>query len=782
MLQHRLSRNMHFTSRGREYVIERRLPDRKIRIKDVLTDERTAMPEQELVDAVFGSGAELLGHNRNQDVLKKRLKKTGVSDIGSLKEDDPRKVELERRLPYVEAALAARLEKRTAETLKPIIENVAAAIGDAKPPSTSTLSRWLRFYDTSGGDARVLVPATKARGNRKRRFLGRRAQKGDLKNNQKAQERATKVAELLDNAVDEVYLKDQRFTVQAVHDALLVKVDEANRFRDSDDQLPVHDKSSVYDAVNKLDDYDVIEARYGKEVADKKYRAVLQGPRPTRPLERVECDHTTTDLFVIDPVNWLPIGRPFLTWMICVYTKMILGFYISFNPPSYLTVMECLKHAIRPKTYVKRKYPNIRNDWNTYGIPEVLVVDNAREFHGRNLEDACHQLGTVLQFGQRGKPWFRASVERSYRTVATQLHHQLPGTTFSNIFEKADYEPGKTTIITPDTLDEVTHKWIADIYQVSGHRGIRDVPALRWENGIVEWPPALPVNSEFLDVALGYTEERVVSARGIELDSLFYNDDDLAMVRHTLDPRKKVIIKRNPSDLSLIHVYDEKHDKYLPVPAIDQDYTQGLTLYQHTVISRYVREKLKRSVNIIALAHAKQEVREIVEREWLAAGAKKKTRKQLARFRNEGIQENRDGIERPTGDSDETKTLRISGPSKPLLLLQPAPNSLAGRTSDVGTTCSASAAAGEEQATNLKLVQPVNATAAANANGNGKIRKTKKKSAGKQKSDTETASAPETTDVTANQESQEMPQAHPTEMPGEDLDMTGWTGDYNLPK
>jgi len=209
---------------------------------------------------------------------------------------------------------------------------------------------------------------------------------------------------------------------------LTAKIDDANRFRDLDDQLPLPDVSSLHDQVNKLDDYDVIEARYGKKIADEKYRAVLQGARPTRPLERVECDHTTTDLFVVDPVTMLPIGRAFLTWMVDVYTKMILGFYISFNPPSYLTVMECLKHAIRPKTYVREKYSNIRNDWKVYGIPEVLVVDNAREFHGHNLKDACHQLGIVLQFSPRGKPWIRTTVERSFRTIATQLHHQMPGT------------------------------------------------------------------------------------------------------------------------------------------------------------------------------------------------------------------------------------------------------------------------------------------------------------------------------------------------------------------
>lgn len=769
---------MQFKLRGREYVIEKRLPDGSIRIKDIVTDERSAMPELELIEAIFGNGAELLGHNRNQDALKARLKKTGVCDIACLRDDDPRKVELHRRISYVKAVEVAGVKIRTAEALRPIIERVAAALHAVKTPSVSTVRRWLLFYEDSGRDVRSLVPATKARGNRKRRFFGRRLKPGEFKNDPKAQERAERVAELLDKAIDEVYLKDQRFTVDAVYDALIVKIHDANRFRDSDDLLPDPEKSSIYDAVSKLDDYDVIEARYGKDIAEAKYRAVLQGPRPTRPLERVECDHTITDLFVIDPIMMLPIGRAFLTWMICVYTKMILGFYISFNPPSYLTVMECLKHAIRPKTYMRRKYLSIKNDWNSYGIPEVLVVDNAREFHGRNLEDACHQLGIVLQFGQRGKPWVRPSVERSYRTVATQLHHQLPGTTFSNIFEKGDYEPGKTAIITPDVLDEITHKWLADVYQMSPHRGIKDVPAVRWEKGIAEWPPALPVNNEILDVALGYTEERVPSARGIELDNLFYNDDDLALVRRTLDPQKKVIVKRNPSDLSLIHVYDEKHNRYLPVPAVDQDYTRGLTLYQHTVISRYVRDELKRNVDAFSLARGKREIQEIVEREWGAAKSKNRTRKRLARFRGEGIQK-RDGIEPQLPAIDDTAKDRVIGPSKPHLLLQPAPESLVNRTSDLGIQLKSSDTSGEEQATNLKLVRPENETAASNGNDSDKNLKKAKKSTDKKKADTELPSPPRQKSKNTNAVA---PHVSVPASPVEDLDMTGWSGDYNLPK
>lgn len=754
---------MHLVFRGREYVVRKRLPNDKIQIKDIITEEYQAVAERDIVQAIFKNECELLGHDRNQDYLNERLGKTGVSDLGCLGENDPRRGELTRRIAYVEAVVAAQLNARTRKTLQPIIDAVAAKINDPKKPSFQTLIRWLNFFDKSGGDYRALVPATKARGNRKRKFLGRRAAKGDFKNNAKNREKAEKVASLLDEAVDEAFMSEQRLTVQAVHETLVVKVDDANKFRDADDQLPIPDDSSVYDAIDKLDDYEIIAARYGKEIADQKYRALKLGPRPTRPLERVECDHTKTDLFAVDPIMMLPIGRAFLTWLVCVYTKMILGFYVSFNPPSYLTVMECLRHAIRPKSYVRGKYPDIRNEWNPYGIMESLVVDNAREFHGKNLKDAAHQLGIVIQYSPKGLPWFRQTVERSYGTIAKQLYHRLPGTTFSNIVEKGDYDPLKTAIITPDALDEATHKWIADVYQVSAHRGIRDVPNLRWQKGIAEWPPTLPPRGEFLDVALGYTEERVVSARGIELDNLFYNDDDLAMLRRHVKPGKKTIVKRNPSDLSLIHVYDEKHDRYLPVPAIDQEYTKGLTLYQHAVISRFVREQMNRNVDIVALCRAKSEIQGIVEREWVNAGRAKRTRSRLARFRNEGVQANREGIERPSGG----ETPVLPGRRRSPLLLNPA--------SEPGT---AEDSPGQVDAVIVREEATAGVTVKAGRNGN-------KTTAGKATSAVggRNRSGDSKKAARANAPSPTVSAGTQTGADGDDdLDMTGWGGDYDLPK
>ncbi|MDT7541676.1 MAG: putative transposase, partial [Acidobacteriota bacterium] len=590
----------------------------------------------------------------------------------------------------------------------------------------------------------------------------------------RAKRAAERVGEIVDETIDEVYLNEQRFSVQDVYDKVVVRVADENEMRAGDDQLPQPHKSSIYDIVNKLDDYDVLEARYGKELAEEKYKAFGRGPRPTMPLERVEADHTKLDLFVIDPIMMLPIGRPILTWLVCVYTKMILGFYISFNPYGSLAIMECLKHAIRPKTYVRSKYPNIRKTWGTYGVMKKLVLDNAPEFWGKHLEDACRQLGINIQYGQKGRAWYRPTIERSFRTFNTGLIHRQPGTTFSNIFDLADYDPKANALVTPDILDETTHKYIIDYLQFRPHRGIDDIPALRWEKGIQQWPPSLPAKAADLDIVLGYIERRKIHHYGIEVDSILYNDEELAMLRRENESEDKCAIKRNPNDLSKIYVYNKKHDRYLSVLAVDQEYTRGLTLYQHEVIRRYVRERLKQEVDIVALCRAKLEVQEIVECGWRRI---KTSRVKLARLRNEGVQNRREEIETTTDKDWMNEALGLPIAEGRPLLVSPVGNEGSRKgISDFESAFSISSHANKGDDDN------VGSQVSWFIEKSSDIQRAKKK---KSKSTSREANGKGRAEKGAR-ETDPVHKPNPGEKLGagteEPLDMTGWKSDYDLPE
>ncbi len=55
---------------------------------------------------------------------------------------------------------------------------------------------------------------------------------------------------------------------------------------------------------------------------------------------------------------------------------------------------------------------------------------------------------------------------------------------------------------------------------------------------------------------------------------------------------------------------------YIRVPAVDQGYAKGLSLWQHKVTRRYAQRQLSARTDIAALAQAKAEIRELVERDW----------------------------------------------------------------------------------------------------------------------------------------------------------------------
>jgi putative transposase len=74
------------------------------------------------------------------------------------------------------------------------------------------------------------------------------------------------------------------------------------------------------------------------------------------------------DLIVVDAADLLPLGRPTLTYCLDTATRYPLGFYLGFEPPSYLTVMACLYHAILVKPDIRARYAT-QHDWLAYGIP-----------------------------------------------------------------------------------------------------------------------------------------------------------------------------------------------------------------------------------------------------------------------------------------------------------------------------------------------------------------------------------------------------------------------------
>lgn len=723
-MKNRFMKGQRIVINEREYLIEGCCPNGEIKIKDAVTNNCFAKPMDVLINKLFDGKLKILDNNASYVSRK-------TADILSeefMQLPENLRLEAKRKHAYVKEIIAQQLDSRTKKSLEPIIEEVAKSTKDINPPSAITLYRWWRDYVSSGENIRSLVPLQKMKGNRRAKIY-------------------PEVEDIIDKAIAEKYLTVQRLSVPAVYSTVIDRIADENRFRDIKLINPCI--SAIYRRVSKLHPYEVMKKRYGKRIADAKFKALKQGVAVERPLERVEIDHTKLDLFVIDTDRGMPIGRPWLTTAIDVYSKTIFGIYLSFNPPSYLSIMQCLLHGIRPKTYVKGKYPHIKHTWDTYGIPETVVVDNGKEFHSTHFEDACLQLGIHLQYSPVMLAWYRPSIERYFGTLNKGLFHQQPGTSFSSILEKADYDPAKNAIIDFETLLEIIHKWIVDIYHQKEHSGINNIPALVWKTGIEEFPPALPPDRNELEVLLGMIEERSVSVSGIELHGLSYNSEELASIR--CGTNKKVKIKFDPTDLSIIHVFDELKRAFIPVPALKQSYAQGLSLWQHNVIKAYVRKYIKDNVDSAALARAKEEIQEIVASAW---GKTKKnvTRQKMMRFKSNGRMLHENVLEQQSGVEAQRNVIPLD-PRGKLIPLDASGHTMCG-ISDAG---SYTVAEGEDIVERQEgaIVIPIK-------------NKDSKKSSGHKHYRQKTAES-------LKEKKAILPQDD------ESLDMSGWSADYDLP-
>ncbi len=61
-------------------------------------------------------------------------------------------------------------------------------------------------------------------------------------------------------------------------------------------------------------------------------------PAVTAPLEQVQIDHTVIDLIVVDDRDRQPIGRPYLTLAIDVFTRCVLGMVVTLEAPSAVSL------------------------------------------------------------------------------------------------------------------------------------------------------------------------------------------------------------------------------------------------------------------------------------------------------------------------------------------------------------------------------------------------------------------------------------------------------------
>lgn len=415
-----------------------------------------------------------------------------------------------------------------------------------------TFYAWLRLYADTGRVS-ALIPAKR----------GRKAGTQLLSPEAEAVLAAT---------IEDIYLTPQKRRPQQVVDAVAERCRAAN--------IAAPHPNTVRNRLYALPAAIVLRRRGQRDVARNKLEPVRGAfPGADFPLAVVQVDHSKADVVVVDERTRQAMGRPWITVAIDVFSRMVVGVYVSMDAPSAVAVGMCLSRAMLPKAEYLAEL-DVPGDWPACGRMSKVHADNAREFRGAMLMRACEEYGIDLDMRPGGQPHYGGHIERFMGTAANEIRN-LPGATFSSPAERGRYKSDAKSALTLAEFERHLVDFLVNIYHRRVHSELRVPPVRQWQVGIMgdgerkgTGLPGIPADPDRLRLDFMPSAERTVQPYGIVIDDIYYYDEVLnpwidAREKRERKRKRQFTIRRDPRDISQVHFFDPEAKAYFTIPYRD---------------------------------------------------------------------------------------------------------------------------------------------------------------------------------------------------------------------
>lgn len=352
---------------------------------------------------------------------------------------------------------------------------------------------------------------------------------------------------------------------------------------------------------------DLVRARDGAGAAHQRFTPVQPGLRPRCPLAIVQIDHTKVDIQLVDDVTRAVLGRPWLTLLLDVYSRSVLGFYLSLDAPSAGGVALAIAQGVLAKAdWLGERALDLA--WPMGGVPASIHLDNGAEFHARALKRGCQQHGVRIDYRPPATPRFGGHIERLMGTLMKRVH-ALPGSTSSNVQARGDYPAERKAVLTLREFERILALEVLGPYHNEVHSALGKSPAAAWQDGLaaagnvrqVADPAAFVL--DFLPF-----EERVARREGIRLFNVTYFDGALAPLLDRANRRCRV--KYDPRSMDAVFV-ELPEGGHLRVPCADLG-RPPISLWEQRAATRLLREEGRRGVDETAILAAVGEQRRVL--------------------------------------------------------------------------------------------------------------------------------------------------------------------------
>lgn len=345
-------------------------------------------------------------------------------------------------------------------------------------------------------------------------------------------------------------------------------------------------KSTVRKRIKNRDAREITLKKEGKDAASQKHDGRPGSKKVTRPLAFTQMDHTLVDVILVDDNERRPLGRPWLTVIIDLYSRVILGYYLSLHAPSTVSVSCAITHAALPKhTFMSRLGIGV-DAYPFYGVPSEIGMDNAKEFKSKKFQKACSLNGIKPSWRPPEKKHYGGHVERLFGTLMIGNVHLLPGTTYSSVKSRKDYDSDKQSSLTFKEFCAWFARQVA-LYHARTHSALKMSPAAKWKEYYCpdrggSAHPAIISDPFKFKLDFMPEEYRPIKTGGIDLNGYKYWSSSIS---HNVG-KEKYKVKYDPFSLKTIWVYID--GDYVPVNFSDSTLADR-SLTEHKCMVRYNR-------------------------------------------------------------------------------------------------------------------------------------------------------------------------------------------------
>lgn len=416
--------------------------------------------------------------------------------------------------------------------------------------------------------------------------------------------------------IEDFYLNRQRRSAQKTYEEVVLRCLNAG--------VPRPHPNTVRNRIKQLSDEQKLKRRVSAKAARERFSPVTgHFPGADFPLAVVQIDHTVVDIVLVDDVHRRPVGRPWITLAMDVFSRMVVGFYVSFDPPGALSSGLSIAHAILAKEKWLERH-GISTPWPCWGVMKSIHADNAKEFRGNMLRRACEEHGIELNFRPVATPHYGGHIERLLGTLLQEIH-TLPGTTFSNPRERGEYDSEANAAMTLSEFEKWLATFIVEVYHQRVHNSLHTSPVKKYEQGIFgtkDEPgvglPARVVDEDRLRLDFMPYVERTIQAYGVVIDEVHYYGDVLRRFINAADPddpkRKRLFIfKRDPRDISQVYFYDPELREYSRIPYRDTSHP-AISVWELREVRRQLETEGKENIDEGLIFEAYEKMRAQEER------------------------------------------------------------------------------------------------------------------------------------------------------------------------